>query len=259
MSAKGQSGAISIFTFVVMLTLIAITVAFLYMISIRIKSSGLELASAQAFWLAEAGRAKARWALTLGGESVGWATSDVPLGGGTYSVTSFYNGSNCTIISDGHIPDDINPVARSRVVESNISFSSASTNLSLSATASASSAQGANTAARANDNNNHTKWKSNVNNGSWLKLDFAQLTTFNQVVIVNVAQVTVQTIQYSTNDITYYPVSNLVESPQWTYTFDAVLARYLKFNVSGNRPEISEFKTYNSAIGLGQGIFSTLW
>lgn len=258
MSAKGQSGSISIFTFVVMLTLIAITVAFLYMIAIRIKSSGLELAGAQAFWLAEAGRAKARWALTLGGESVGWATSDVPLGGGTYSVTSFYSGSNCTIISDGYIPDDINPVARSRVVESNITFSLSGTNLSLSAAASASSARAGNAADKANDGNIPSKWKSSVNNGSWLKLDFAILTTLNKIV-VNGDKIDSYTIEYSTNDIIYYPVLNLVESPSWTFTFDAVSARYLRFNVHGNRPEVNEIETYNSVTGLGQGIFSTSW
>ena len=126
---KGQRGSVLIFTFVVMITLAAIAAAFLYMISIRTKSSGLHLASGQAFWLAEAGRAKARWALTTDKRSPGWATSDVPLGEGTYSVTSFYNGSNCSIISDGYIPDDINPVARSRIVESNIPFIPASTNL----------------------------------------------------------------------------------------------------------------------------------
>lgn len=266
MSAKGQSGAISIFTFVVMITLTAITVAFLYMISIRIKSSGLELASAQAFWLAEAGRAQARWALNSASQSVGWATSDVPLGGGTYSVTSFYSGSNCTIISDGYIPNDLNPVARSRVVESNISFGATSTNnLSLSATASASSTNGRFSAPNAIDNNINTKWKSGVNGVSWLKLDFAGLTTFNKVVIVGGVQIITYTLEYSTNNITFYPVSNLIESPAWTFTFNAVSARYLRFNTTGNRSEVSEFQTYNSGsatgsvAGLGQGIFSTLW
>lgn len=92
MSAKGQSGAISIFTFVVMLTLIAITVAFLYMISIRIKSSGFELASAQAFWLAEAGIQKAIWNLKTpiasGGQGENWTTAGVTesLGDGSYTM-----------------------------------------------------------------------------------------------------------------------------------------------------------------------------
>ena len=92
MSAKGQSGTISIFTFVVMLTLIAITVAFLYMISIRIKSSGLELASAQAFWLAEAGIQKAIWNLKTpvagGGQGENWTTNGVTtnLEAGSYTM-----------------------------------------------------------------------------------------------------------------------------------------------------------------------------
>lgn len=87
-----QGGAISIFTFVVMLTLIAITVAFLYMISIRIKSSGLELTSGQAFWLAEAGIQKAIWNLKTpvanGGQGEEWTTAGVTesLGDGSYTM-----------------------------------------------------------------------------------------------------------------------------------------------------------------------------
>ena len=133
LSVKCQRGSVLIFTFVTMLTLTAIAAAFLYMISIRTKSSGLNLANGQAFWLAEAGRAKARWALTADEKNPGWGTSDIALGQGAYSVTSRYDGSTdmCIIISDGYIPSASNPVARSRVVESNITFSSVITNLSL--------------------------------------------------------------------------------------------------------------------------------
>lgn len=261
MSAKGQSGAISIFAFVVMLALVAITVAVLYMISIWTKSSGLNLASGQAFWLAEAGRAKARWALTLGGESVGWATSDVPLGGGTYSVTSFYNGSNCAIISDGYIPDDIKPVARSRVVESNIPFSSAGTNLSLSATASASSESKDHPAKDAIDESSHSKWMAKDKDDAWLKLDFGSLTTFNKIVYDG-KNINSCMIYYSNNDSSYIEVSNAVESHAGTVNFDSVTARYLRFNMdvdSKQQAELNEIETYNSAIGLGRVIFSTLW
>ena len=87
-----QSGSILIFTFVVMLTLTAIAVSFLYMISIRIKSSGLELASAQAFWLAEAGIQKAIWNLKTpvagGGQGENWTTNGVTtnLEAGSYTM-----------------------------------------------------------------------------------------------------------------------------------------------------------------------------
>lgn len=256
-----QSGAISIFTFVVMLALAAIVVSFLYMISIRTKSSGLNLASARAFWLAEAGRAKARWALTSGGESVGWAASDVPLGGGTYSVTSFYSGSNCTIISDGYIPDDINPVARSRVVESNIPFNSASTNLSLSATASASSESGGHPAGDAIDGNSHSKWAASDKDDAWFKLDFGGSTTFRQI-IYDGNNINSCTIYYSSNDVSYVAVSNAVESPAGTVNFDPVTARYLRFDMdvdSNKKAELSEIETYNTTPGLGRGIFSTWW
>jgi hypothetical protein len=70
------------------------------------------------------------------------------------------------------------------------------------------------------------------------------------------------TIEYSTDDIVYQAVTNLVESPAWTFAFDLVSARYVRFNVNGNRPEVNEMETYNASTGtatLGQGTFATTW
>ncbi len=45
-----------------------------------------------------------------------------------------------------------------------------------------------------------------------------------------------------------------------TVTFDAVSARYLRFDVNGNRPDVDELETYNTSTGgLGQGTFVTSW
>jgi hypothetical protein len=52
---KDEKGVVLIVTVIIMITLIAVTVAFLYMISIRIKGAGHDARSSQAFWCAEGG------------------------------------------------------------------------------------------------------------------------------------------------------------------------------------------------------------
>jgi hypothetical protein len=52
---RNERGATLLFTFIVMITLIAIVGAFLYMTYIRTKSTGYDVASSTAFWAAEAG------------------------------------------------------------------------------------------------------------------------------------------------------------------------------------------------------------
>jgi len=259
-----QKGAILIFVFVILIGLTGIVIAVLAIAGYEIKSASTGLLNMQAFYIAEAGRAKARWALTTGEEDVGWSETDEAFGKGTYTVTTTDNGdATYTIVSEGYIPDDTNPIARRRVTEENIPTSG---NLSLAATASASSVQAGNTAAKANDGDTNTKWKSSVNNGSWLKLDFGEGSekSINKVIIVGAKKIDPgYSIQYSYNDVAWNNVDNPVEAPAWTVTFDAPdpEARYLRIYVNGNRPEIEEFESFGAGSGavLGQGEYATSW
>lgn len=253
-----KSGAALILTFIVLVSLVLVAFAFVTMINYEIRGAGVGMRNMQAFYIAEAGRAKARWALTEGGESVGWGETDVSFGEGTYTVTTADNGDGTyTITSEGYIPDDISPLARRRVIERNIPL--IAVNLSLGATATASSTQGGFVPANAIDGNSITRWRSNVRNGSWLKINFGAATAFDKVVIDG-SRIDSYTIEYSTDDITYLPVTGLVESPPWTFTFNLVSAQYLRLSVNGNRPEVMELETYNTAAGgLGQGEFATSW
>ncbi len=255
-----EKGAILILTFIVLVTLTVIVLAFASMVSDEIGSTGAGLMNMRAFYIAEAGLAKARWELTAGGETAGFGEEDISFGAGTYTFTTTDNGDNTiTIVSEGYIPDDINPVAKRRVIEKDIPITF--TNLSLSATASASSVQGPNTADRAIDGDSGTRWKSSVNNGSWLKLDFLSSITFDRITFDG-TKIDTYAIMYSGDDIAYQAVTNPVESPAGTVTFDAVLARYLRFDVNGNRPEVIELETFDVAGSeptLGQGKFVTSW
>ena len=257
---REEKGVILILTFIILVTLTVIVLAFASMISDEIGSTGVGLMNMKTFYIAEAGLAKARWELTAGRETAGFGEEDISFGAGTYTFTTTDNGDNTiTIISEGYIPDDINPVARRRVSEKNIPITF--TNLSLSATASASSVQGPNMADRAIDGDSGTSWKSNVKNGSWLKLDFSSSITFDRITFDG-TKIDTYAIMYSGDDIVYQAVTNPVESPAGTITFDPVSARYFRFDVNGNRPGINELETFNvagSEPALGQGKFVTSW
>jgi len=260
---KNRRGAVLIFVFVILVGLSGIVFAFLTMVSGEIKSAGAGLLNTQAFYIAEAGLAKARWALTDGGETIGWGEPDTAFGEGTYTVTTTDNGDTTyTITSDGYIPDDINTLAKRRVMEENILASPASgNNISEKAVASASSVQGSNTADRSNDGDTGTRWRSNIKNGSWLRHDFGSSTTFNKIVFIE-SQIDSYTIGYSDNGSSYNAVTGALESPAGTVTFDSVTARYLRLSVNGNRPSVYELETYNTAgtgVSLGQGEYSTAW
>ncbi len=114
----GEKGAALIAAFVVLVSLTVMALAFVTLVSDDIKNAGAALADAKAYYIAEAGLAKARWALTTGGQGLGWGEADVAFGAGTYTVTTTDNGDGtCVIISEGYVPDDVNPVARRRVEE----------------------------------------------------------------------------------------------------------------------------------------------
>lgn len=259
---KDRRAVAFIFTFIILASLAVVVLALLSMIHYEMKTTQAGLYNMQAFYIAEAGLAKARWALTTGGQAVGWGENDVSFGSGTYSVTSVDNGDGTyTITAEGYVPSDINPRAKRKVIEEDITPGGSSTNYSLSAAATASSQQGGNTAPKAIDGASNTKWKSTVNNGSWLKLDFTNPISFNKIVYDG-KQISSYVIQYSNDDVTFTPVSGKVEAPVGTVSFNQVTARYLRFSINGNKPEVNELETYNtsgSIPALGQGKFITLW
>lgn len=260
-----EKGAVLILTFIVLLSLTAIALAFVSLIGYEIKATGVGLRNMQVFYIAEAGLAKARWALTKGGETAGWGQTHEPFGEGkgTYIVSTAYSdppaNEHVTIISEGYVPDDTNPIARRKVQERNIR--TLPTNLSLDAAASASSVINDSTADKANDGESDTKWKSAVNNGSWLKIDFGSSATFDKA-LIDGSKIDSYMIEYSTDDVTYHAVTGIVESPAWTFTFDPVSAQYLRISLNGDKPEVKELESYNTAAGntsLEQGAFVTSW
>ena len=257
-----EKGAALILTFIILISLTLVVLAFGTMMSYEMRNTGAQLRNMQAFYIAEAGLAKARWALTTGEEDLGWTEEDVSFGEGTYTVATVDNGDDtCTITSEGYIPDDTNPIAQRRVIERNIAKSTSATNFSLAAVATASSEQAINTADKSNDGDILTNWKSTVNNGSWLKHDFGSAVAFDQIVYDG-TKISAYDIKYSNDDVAYNSVTNPVESPAGTVTFDAVSARYLRFDVDGKRPEVNELETYNTSdvvSVLGQGDFVTAW
>lgn len=263
-----ERGAVLILAFVILVGLSGVLLAFLAMVSHEIRSVGAGLRNMEAFYIAEAGRAKARWALTAGGQVIPWGETVEPFGPGkgTYIVTTDYFGppedQRVIITSSGYIPDNINPIARRKVVEKDIPVTSGYINLSLAATASASSETGAFIAAKANDGDSSSKWKSAVDNGSWLKMDYGSSTSFDKI-IFDGSKIDSYVIEYSNDDSTWVEMSNPVEDPIGTVTFDSVSVRYLRFSVTGNKPEINEFESYYIAGGesaiLAQGTFVTSW
>ena len=262
-----ERGVALILTFIVFVGLSAVAFAFLTMITYETRSVGTGLRNMQAFYIAEAGRAKARWALTVGEETPGaWGEEDIEFGKGTYTVTTTDNGAGtCTITSYGYIPHDTNPVAQRQVVEDNIPLTSESPNISLDATASASSEKSP--ARYANDGLSDTRWVSAGGNGSWLAMDFGSSITFDKVVFEEVGnKIQTYEIQHATDGSNWSAVTNATESVDGditTVTFDPVSDRYVRLfisTVSKNRPSIAELETYNTAeesIVLGQGKFIT--
>lgn len=89
---RRQSGTALILTFIMLISLTAITIAFLYMTSVRVKVMGHDTASSRALWLAEAGLQKAIWNLMTpvgsGGQGESWITTGTTenLGDGNYAM-----------------------------------------------------------------------------------------------------------------------------------------------------------------------------
>lgn len=257
---RDKKGYVLLLTFVVLIGLSGVAIAFLTMFSNEMKMISTELQDAQAFYLAEAGHAKARWALTTGGQIVGWGETREPFGTnkGEYVVTTAYSdpptNQHITIVSEGYIPAySATPLAKRRVVESSIPLTGS--NLSLGSVATASSSQGSMTPEKAIDGDAHSKWKSDVKDAwSWLSLDLGGAKSFNRAVI-SCSSVNAYSLQCSDNGSSWQLVTSAAAPPPPTpLTFIKVTARYVRLNVLGNRPEVNELEIYDS---FGEGKFST--
>ncbi len=263
-----KKGTALILVFLTFVGLSGIAFAFLTMVSDEIGSTGAGLWNMQAFYIAEAGLAKAQWAVVVDEQDATWSETDEAFGEGTYTVSIADNGDDTyTITSEGYVPNDTNPRAKRQIVEENIPVGSGDlTNFSLAATISASSEKlPQNPATNGNDGDSGSMWKAGSKDDAWLKLDFGSSITFDRAVYTgnNINSVT---IEHSDNDSDYAEVTSVVESPAKTINFDSVSARYLRLNmdVDSNRTaDVDEFESYNSAedvsATLGQGEFSTSW
>lgn len=262
---KDRKGLVLLYTLVFLVGLSGLALALLIMFSGEIRSTGAGLYNMKALYIAEAGRAKARWALTTGTQAVGWAETAAPFGTniGTYVVTTAYSDSpanqHVIITSDGYVPNNTTYLARRRVVENDVALGASSANLSIGATAFASSESGGGPAGDAVDGNIHSKWMANDKGNAWLKLDFGSPVALSAVVVNGQSDIDSVSIQYSSDDKDYSSVTGLAESPQWTFNFNPVTARYIIFNMgvdSNKKASVNELETY-SVSPLGQGKFAT--
>jgi Tfp pilus assembly protein PilX len=100
----GKRGMILILTFIIMITLIAVTSVFLCMTSVQARGSGYAILRAKALWLAEAGLQKALYQLNT---DPNYQSNPTPisgsLGDGTYSVTAVKNVSVYAFTSVGTV------------------------------------------------------------------------------------------------------------------------------------------------------------
>lgn len=273
---RHKKGVILIFVLLILVALMGVALAFWYAINSEIKSAGAGLANAQAFYIAEAGLARARWAFTVDGQPIkdwsGATGSPFGAGKGTYIVTAAYSdpptNQYVTITSDGYIPDETNYVAHRQVEESNIPIESG-TNLSLASNGtkvSSSPYQDGNGTDNLIDGDEKTKWISTTEGSSWLQLEYKSATTVDRVVVSG-SKIDACVVQYSNDGSIWTNVSNpsswidaSKKYPPGQQTFTAIMARYLKLNITGGNPRVNEFKSYagtGGAVTLRIGEFST--
>ncbi|MFA5275540.1 MAG: pilus assembly PilX N-terminal domain-containing protein [Candidatus Omnitrophota bacterium] len=112
---KNRKGMVLILTFIILTTLTAIIVGFMYLASTQLKGSGYDAASQKALWLAEAGIEKALWYLKTpvanGGYGENWITDANGItenfGGGTYTIVvtswNFALAANGAVASDSPV------------------------------------------------------------------------------------------------------------------------------------------------------------
>jgi hypothetical protein len=199
-----------------LISLTAITIAFLYMTSVRVKFMGYDTVSSKALWLAEAGLQKAIWNLMTpvgsGGQGENWTTAGTSenLGDGNYAMA---------------------------VVRRD--FALAANGSSVSAT----SEQGANLAANAIDGNDATYWES-VNqptaaNPEEIIITFPYTLTLNKVrfLIPSASDHSPRNYswQVSADGVNYTTVVNVTNnsSADVTDTFTAASnVKYLKLHIT---------------------------
>ena len=213
---SAQKGTALLLTFIILTTLTAVVIAFLYLSSLRLKGSGYDISDSQALWLAEAGLQKAVWNLKTpvagGGQGENWVSAGTTenLGSGSYVM-----------------------------VVSRWGFALAANGSS----ASSSSAQGVNVAANAIDGDDATYWES-VNqptpaNPEEIIIAFPYTLIINKVrfLISAVSDMSPRnyTWEVSTDGVAYAIVVNVNNNvnPDVTDTFTAAAnVNYLKLKVT---------------------------
>ena len=212
---ESEEGVVLISTFIVLIALTAITVGFLYMVSIQTKGAGWDLPSSQALWLADAGVQKAIWYLKTptgsGGQGENWTTAGTTenLGSGSYTMV----------------------VAR-------YDFALSANGASASATSSASGT----TPGNAIDGNDATYWESNAapsgSNPQDLIITFPYALTLNKVRFLSPssgATARNYTWGVSSNNVTYTTVVTVTgnAATDVTNTFSAQTGvNYLRLRVT---------------------------
>lgn len=265
---NNKGAGLIIFVLVILLGLSGIVFAFLAMLSDEMKNTNAELLSMRAFYIAEAGRAKARWALITDAQGVGWGESNVAFGGGTYTVTTAYSDAptnqHVTITSTGYIPDSTNPLVQRTVVETGVPYDTGEMNLLSGSASVASASQGNNDPEQVLDGSYNPGWISAVKEHAWLVLDYGSDKTVGKVIIYG-SKITSIVLLYSLDGINWVPVPDPSGALPGTQTFSPVTARYMKLDItsgSSEKAQVDEVEAYGgSSTGgtahLGKGSFST--
>jgi Tfp pilus assembly protein PilX len=263
-SIRHKEGVILIFVLLVLVALMGVALSFWYMVNSEIRTAGAGLMNAQAFYIAEAGRAQARYDLTTGGQAMPYPTkTNVSFANGTYTVSVAYSdpptNQHVTITSDGYIPNNTNIRAHRQIKENSISLGSGS-NLSLATNGTVASSSGHqgkdNTEDKAIDGTNSTGWVAKDKGGSaTLTLRYTSAKTVSRVV-VNGSNIASVVVQYSSNGTSWTNVSSPSGALPGTQTFTPVTAQYLRLSMtssSGSRAQVNEFESYS-----GTGVGTTL-
>ncbi len=101
---KDEKGSVLIVMFIIMTTLTTITVAYLYMTSIRLRGSAYDVVSSKALWLAEAGLQDVIYRLNNDSEYRDSPTAvNENLGDGSYSVSVSKNVNTYSLTSTGTV------------------------------------------------------------------------------------------------------------------------------------------------------------
>lgn len=266
------SGAALLTTFLLMLVLAGLGTA----VSAFARNSqligGATLRDQQAFYIAEAGLARARQALAAGT----WQAAASPgnsysesFGAGEYQVAIVDDGGGeYTITADGYLPDAASPLARRRVAEAGIAVTmSDGTNYALTATASASSSGASTPASNARDGDLGTRWRASTNGDGWLAMDFGSAQDVNKIIVREDANINGIVVEYSDNGTTWTAVAgqSVIESPSrtWTATFAAASHRYVRASIdapNNQRPSVNELQCYLASVSaLGQGEVTATW